>query len=211
MALNVGQDFKKRWLDAPVAVRQAFIDDLSRITELFDAKTKDINAWLEYDKRSLQVAGLKVEQAYTDLKNTLIEEAKVRKQQALETSLAQKRLEQSEYNQQLLKDEARQYQAQTESLQVIRENLDAEIQAYTAQFSKNPALGVVALAQSLTTTTTAKPPIENELENIKIMLELEFEEIIEQTVNTFRAKLKDATQGEIEAILSKITSHMDKK
>ncbi len=211
MALNVGQDFKKRWLDAPVAVRQAFIDDLSRITELFDAKTKDINAWLEYDKRSLQVAGLKVEQAYTDLKNTLIEEAKVRKQQALETSLAQKRLEQSVYNQQLLKDEALQYQAQTESLQVIRESLDAEIKTYTAQFSKNPTLGVVTLAQSLTMTTTAKPPIEDELENIKIMLELEFEEIIEQTVNTFRAKLKDATQGEIEAILSKITSHMDNK
>ncbi|SPL70802.1 hypothetical protein KPC_1980 [Acinetobacter stercoris] len=208
MALNVGQDFKKRWLDAPEAVRQAFIDDLTRITELFDHKTQDIRAWIEYDQRSMQVAGLKVEQAYADLKAQLIEEARVRKQLALETALAEKRAKQTEYNKQLQIDEAHQYQAQTEALMAIRQNIDLEIEQYTSQYTKNPVLGEIAITSI---HSESKPQIQNELENIKIMLELEFEEIIEQAVSTFREKLQSATQEEIDSLLTKISSHIDKK
>ncbi|WP_171334463.1 hypothetical protein [Acinetobacter stercoris] len=208
VALNVGQDFKKRWLDAPEAVRQAFIDDLTRITELFDHKTQDIRAWIEYDQRSMQVAGLKVEQAYADLKAQLIEEARVRKQLALETALAEKRAKQTEYNKQLQIDEAHQYQAQTEALMAIRQNIDLEIEQYTSQYTKNPVLGEIAITSI---HSESKPQIQNELENIKIMLELEFEEIIEQAVSTFREKLQSATQEEIDSLLTKISSHIDKK
>ena len=33
MALNVGPDFKQRWLNVPEAVRQTFIDDLGRVCD----------------------------------------------------------------------------------------------------------------------------------------------------------------------------------
>ncbi|MDV2440055.1 hypothetical protein QR665_11315 [Acinetobacter gerneri] len=195
VALNVGQDFKKRWLDAPEAVRQAFIDDLTRITDLFDHKTRDIQAWLEHDKRSLQVAGLKVEQAYADLKARLIEEARARKQAALEKSLVEKRAKEAEYNQQLLQDEARQYQEQTQVLADIRENVDHEIQEYTAHYHKNPENDAVNAAPFDDSSIRSK------LENVRLRLELEAENLIEQAVTVFRAKLLTASQEEIEYIL----------
>lgn len=39
MALNVGQDFKKRWLNAPEAVRQTYQEDLARICDLLLPQT----------------------------------------------------------------------------------------------------------------------------------------------------------------------------
>ncbi len=39
MALNVGPDFKQRWLNVPDAVRQAFIDDLSRVCDVLKPET----------------------------------------------------------------------------------------------------------------------------------------------------------------------------
>ena len=39
MALNVGQDFKQRWLDVPEAVRQAFSDDLHRVCNVLKPET----------------------------------------------------------------------------------------------------------------------------------------------------------------------------
>ena len=85
MVLNVGQDFKKRWLNTPEAVRQTFIDDLNRICDLLNPVT-DVSNWLNNDQRHQQIAQLKIEQAYADVKAQLIEDARVRKQQALEKS-----------------------------------------------------------------------------------------------------------------------------
>ena len=44
MTLNVGQDFKKRWLGAPEAVREAFLNDLNRISDLLNPDS-NIQAW----------------------------------------------------------------------------------------------------------------------------------------------------------------------
>ena len=92
MTLNVGQDFKKRWLTAPDAVRQAFLDDLHRVTELLKPESQ-MQAWLDNDQRAQQVAQLKVEQAYADEKARLIEQARIRKQRARNASPRARRVQ----------------------------------------------------------------------------------------------------------------------
>lgn len=51
MALNVGPDFKQRWLDVPDAVRQAFLDDLQRICAVLKPES-NIQKWLEKDAQA---------------------------------------------------------------------------------------------------------------------------------------------------------------
>lgn len=197
MTLNVGQDFKKRWLGAPEAVREAFLNDLNRISDLLNPES-NIQAWLDNDQRAQQVAQLKVEQAYADEKARLIEAARVRKQQALEKSLAEKRAEQDAFNQQLIKDELIRFQQQTQDLHALRQEIDQESRQYSDRYSKNPD-EVVNFARG--NLHIADDQIQNELENVRLRLELEAETQIEQAVKLFREKLKIAAQEEIEYIL----------
>ena len=201
MALNVGQDFKKRWLDAPVAVRQSFLDDLNRICALFEPQTQ-VEKWLENDQRAVQVAQLQVEQAYADLKAQLIEEARLRKQLALEQSLADKRAQQEDYNQQLLDDEKKQFAIQTLSLNALRQEVDYNIAAYAAKYQKNPEHN---LDFSQRHFNMSDDQIKSELESVRLRLELEAETFIEQAVQDFRQKLKAASQEEIAYILENST------
>lgn len=198
MALNVGQDFKKRWLDAPEAVRQTYLDDLNRICDLLTPES-NLQAWMDNDKRAMQVAQLKVEQAYADLKAQLIEAARLRKQLALEKSLAEKRALQQQYNQQLLDDEIRQFQQQTVSLAAIREDIQSEIIEYTARYTENPKTPATDYANNH--FKVADHQIMSELESVRLRLELEAETFIEQAVQDFRAKLKAASDEEIKYIL----------
>ncbi|NNP71889.1 hypothetical protein A7P53_05325 [Acinetobacter defluvii] len=198
MALNVGQDFKKRWLDAPEAVRQTYLDDLNRICDLLTPES-NLQAWLDNDKRAMQVAQLKVEQAYADLKAQLIEEARVRKQLALEKSLAEKRALQQQYNQQLIDDEIRQFQQQTVSLAAMREDIQSEIIEYTARYTENPSTPAPDYANNH--FKVADHQIMSELESVRLRLELEAETFIEHAVQDFRVKLKAASDEEIKYIL----------
>ena len=86
MALNVGPDFKQRWLKVPEAIRQTFIDDLGRVCDVLNPST-DIQQWLVNDQQQQQVSFDKIESAYADLKAQLIEDARIRKQLALEKAL----------------------------------------------------------------------------------------------------------------------------
>ena len=115
MALNVGPDFKQRWLTAPEAVRQTFIDDLHRISEVLQPDS-DLKRWVEYDQQQQQQSFQKIDQAYAELKIQLIEEARIRRQQMLEQRLAQHRADQAAYAQALYQDELQQFAAQTETL-----------------------------------------------------------------------------------------------
>ena len=92
MTLNVGSDFKQRWLTAPQAVRQTFMDDLHRICEVLQPETQ-LHNWIAEDQRAQQQSQEKIEQAYADLKARLIEEARQRRQLALELKLEQQRAE----------------------------------------------------------------------------------------------------------------------
>lgn len=197
MTLNVGQDFKKRWLSAPDAVRQAFLDDLHRVSDLLKPESH-IQAWLDNDQRAQQVAQLKVEQAYADEKARLIEQARIRKQLALEKSLANKRAAQHAYNQQLIQDEIQKQQQQTETLTQLRDVIDQEISAYSDRYTQNPAQSMdYAKGQFL----VADDQIQSELESVRLRLELEAETVIEESVAAFRARLQSAATEEIGYIL----------
>ena len=198
VTLNVGQDFKKRWLSAPDAIRQAFLDDLSRIGDLLKPES-NIQAWLDNDQRARQVAQLKVEQAYADEKARLIEEARIRRQLALEKSLAEKRAQQQAYNQQLLNDEKQQFLKQTEALTLLRQEIDADSLTYSERYTQNPAVPSVDFSGRHFLVSDDK--IQSELDSVRLRLELEAETHIEQAVNAFRAQLKAAAEEEIAYIL----------
>ncbi len=198
MALNVGQDFKQRWLDVPDAVRQAFMDDLHRVCNVLKPET-NIQKWLEKDHEAQKQSFEKIERAYVERKAQLIEEARMRKQRALEQSLENKRAEQVAYAQALKLDEERQFAEQTQTLAFIRQTLDHETQVYTARYHKNPAGSALNFAKGMRSIPDTK--ILSELESVRLRLELEAETLIDQAVTVFRAKLHQASQEEIDYIL----------
>ncbi|WP_075174916.1 cell division protein BlhA [Acinetobacter indicus] len=197
MALNVGPDFKQRWLTAPEAVRQTFIDDLHRISEVLQPDS-DLKRWVEYDQQQQQQSFQKIDQAYAELKIQLIEEARIRRQQMLEQRLAQQRADQAAYVQALYQDELQQFAAQTETLASLRTQLDQEILDYTARYQKNPENGSFNFAKGM---RIADEQILSELDSVRVRLELEAETRIEEAVQQFRSQLQAAAQEEIEYIL----------
>ena len=198
MTLNVGSDFKQRWLTAPQAVRQTFMDDLHRICEVLQPETQ-LHHWIAEDQRAQQQSHEKIEQAYAELKARLIEEARQRRQLALEKKLEQQRAEQAAYAAQLQQDEAQRFAEQTQVLELMRQSLDQEISNYTARYEQNPELPTVTFNQAVTAVSDDK--ITSELESVRLRLELEAETQIEQAVTVFRARLHAAAQEEIDYIL----------
>lgn len=201
MTLNVGQDFKKRWLNAPEIVRQTLLEDLTRIGELLKVET-DLAQWLDHDLRSQQVSQLKIEQAHIALKEQLIEAARQRKQHALELSLAEKRATQQAYIEQLKHDEAEQFQQQQHSLSTLKDKIDAEIIAYSNRFDQ-----VNITTETVGSTTTHRIETqhsEQEIANIRLRLELESEQIIQQALSALKVNLQQAAQEEINFILKKL-------
>lgn len=196
MALNVGSDFKQRWLNAPQAVRQAFIDDLSRITDVLEPAA-NVEQWIDTDAQQQLVSEHKINQAYAELKAQLIEEARIRRQQALEQALADKRADEKAYAEQLKQDEFDRFHAQTVALKQIRDHLQHEVALYASTYRKNPQAGTSATPRS----TAVENDLSAELENIRLRLELEAEVQIEQTLIDLRAKLKAAAIEEIDYIL----------
>jgi len=207
VALNVGQDFKQRWLNVPEAVRQAFIDDLHRVCNVLKPET-NIHKWLEKDKEAQQQSYEKIERAYVERKAQLIEEARMRKQRALEQSLENKRAEQAAYAQALQLDEERQFAEQVHTLAFMRQNIERETQTYTARYHKNPEGSAMNFAKGMRSIPDTK--ILSELESVRLRLELEAETLIEQAVTVFRAKLLQASQEEIEYILKHSNLSTDK-
>lgn len=197
MALNVGPDFKQRWLKVPEAIRQTFIDDLGRVCDVLNPST-DIQQWLVNDQQQQQVSFDKIESAYADLKAQLIEDARIRKQLALEKALEEKREAEQAYAEQLKRDEELRFAAQTQALTMMQHNLDREVQHYAASYHKNPETGLAGLSQSL---SVSEGQMLSELESVRVRLELEAETQIEMAVSDFRAKLKAAAQEEIDYIL----------
>jgi len=203
VALNVGPDFKQRWLGVPESVRQAYLDDLNRICDVLKPDTS-LDAWVDYDQQQQQYSLAKIDFAYTELKAHLIEEAKIRNQLALEQKIAKKRAEQEALALQLQLDEERKFAAETEKLSLLRQSLEQEVHAYTARYTQNSHHAVNHIS--------VVPMNQNDLsmlENLKLRLELESDALIEQAVTIFRAKLHTAAQEEIEYLL-KNSEHIEK-
>ena len=197
MALNVGPDFKQRWLNVPEAVRQTFIDDLGRICDVLQPEN-NIEQWLEQDQKQQALSFERIEAAYAERKAQLIEEARIRKQQALEQALAKKRAAQQAYAEQLKQDELRQFAEQAQTLALIRHTIDRDTLTYTSRYHKNPESTPFNFAKGL---SVPEHEMLSELESVRIRLELEAETQIEQAVSAFRAKLQAAAQEEIEYVL----------
>lgn len=200
MALNVGPDFKQRWLNVPEAVRQTFIDDLSRICDILKPETS-LEEWRIRDQRLQQESERKIEEAYAQRKAELIEAARIRRQLALEQALADKRAAEQAAIAQLYQDEQRKFTEQTQALADINLSLETEMQHYVARYQKNPehsfdfAQGRIQIEDHT---------ILSELESVRLRLELEAETVIEQTINALREQMRVAAQEEIDYILKNL-------
>lgn len=199
MALNVGQDFKKRWLNTPEAVRQTYQEDLARICDLLLPQTL-IQTWVHHDEQAQRHSAQRIEKAYADLKAELIEQARIRKQLALEKALEEKRAAEAAYAAQLQADEERQFEQQTEHLAALRHHIDQEIADQTERYQVNPEQPSIDYAH-VQHMVIKDEQIQSELESVRVRLELEAESMIEQAVTVFRAKLHAIAQDEIEYIL----------
>lgn len=195
MALNVGPDFKQRWLNVPEAVRQTFIDDLARICDVLQPETS-LQEWLAHDQQLQKESERKIEEAYAQRKAELIEEARIRKQQALEKALADKRAQEQAYIEQMKLDEERKYAEQTRTLELLRDSLNAEVLNYAARFEQNRILNSAQIKIDDT-------EILSELESTRLRLELEAETAIEETLVQLRNRLLAAAREEIDYILQK--------
>lgn len=195
MALNVGPDFKQRWLNVPEAVRQTFINDLARICDVLQPETS-LQEWLAHDQQMQKESERKIEEAYAQRKAELIEEARIRKQQALEKALADKRAQEQAYIEQMKLDEERKYAEQTRTLELLRDSLNAEVLNYTARFEQNRILNSAQINIDDT-------EILSELESTRLRLELEAETAIEETLVQLRNRLRAAAREEIDYILQK--------
>jgi len=195
VALNVGPDFKQRWLNVPEAVRQTFIDDLARICDVLQPETS-LQEWLAHDQQLQKESERKIEEAYAQRKAELIEEARIRKQQALEKALADKRAQEQAYIEQMKLDEERKYAEQTRTLELLRDSLNAEVLNYAARFEQNRILNSAQIKIDDT-------EILSELESTRLRLELEAETAIEETLVQLRNRLRTAAREEIDYILQK--------
>jgi hypothetical protein len=199
VALNVGQDFKKRWLNTPETVRQTYQEDLARICDLLLPQTQ-IQTWIQLEEKAQLRSQQRIDQAYAHLKAELIEQARVRKQLALEKALAEKRAAQAAYAAQLQADELNQFEQQTENLVALRQHIDQEIAQHTERYQANPEQPSIDYAQGQRVQIDDQQ-ILSELESVRVRLELEAENLIEQAVTVFRAKLHALAQDEIDYIL----------
>lgn len=199
MALNVGQDFKKRWLNTPETVRQTYQEDLARICDLLLPQTQ-IQTWIQLEEKAQLRSQQRIDQAYANLKAELIEQARIRKQLALEKALEEKRAAEAAYAAQLQADELNQFEQQTENLVALRHHIDQEIAQQTERYQANPEQPSIDYAQGQRVQIDDQQ-IQSELESVRVRLELEAESLIEQAVTVFRAKLHALAQDEIAYIL----------
>lgn len=144
MALNVGENFKQRWLDTPLAVRECYERELRHICELLEP-TSYYDYWLKNHKQLEQQNQLDCQKAYAERKQQILDEqayqAELRRQQRqaeLEQALALQRQAQQQAVLQLQQDEQQQQQLQLQALQAYAVQLQQE-QVEVAQVNLSQA------------------------------------------------------------------------
>ncbi|MCF9034750.1 hypothetical protein [Acinetobacter nectaris] len=202
MALDIGEDFKTRWLNTPQAARQTYIDDLSRICELLTPESK-IEAWKTSDEAAQITSEQRIQEAYETLKAQMIEDARCREQKRLENKIHQQRQAEDEYLKNLQLDDRLQQQSQVEQLKSFQNQLMQETKTYSNRYQK------ISLAAN-SPKATDKPlqlnhvQLQQIIENIQVRLELEAESLIEQiqkSVEGFNQNLQQAAEEEVKISL----------
>lgn len=210
MALNVGDNFKQRWLATPETVRQTYCDELKFICALLEPDTQ-INKWQHQEVLLQQRNRHMIDQAYSQLKQEILteqarlaEERKRQRQAALEQALADKRAQQQAEIAAIEAQDRVKEQQQNEYLQQFAKDLQQQVtHQTTVQIAKFDVTQVKQFNQdkqnsSATVEQLASSP---QVDDLKTRLELEAEYYIEQTLQQLREKLKAAAQEEIEIIL----------
>lgn len=203
MALNVGADFKTRWLKTPVDVRQTYIDELNHVCDLLSFDT-DFPTWQKNDQELQVQSQARIENAYAAYKAELIEAARIREQHALEQSLHMQRQSQQAYIDALIEHETAKHKAQQQAGYDLQAALHHEYSQQAARYQK------VSLAMPASTTKNNKnkvlqPEIQQVIENIQIRLELEAEGLmqqIQQAVSQLNHQLQDAAEEELDIALN---------
>lgn len=210
MALNVGENFKQRWLATPESVRQTYCDELKFICALLEPDTQ-IAKWQHQEVLLQQRNRHRVDQAYSQLKQEILaeqarlaEERKRQRQAALEQALADKRAQQQAEIAAIEAQDRLKEQQQTEYLQQFAKDLQQQVMHQTAvQIAKFDVTQVKQFNHDdqNSSATVDKFSSSPQGDDLKTRLELEAEYYIEQTLQQLREKLKAAAQEEIEIIL----------
>lgn len=193
MTLNVGQDFKQRWLATPLAVRQVYLDDLARICDLLQPEM-DSHKWLEQDQRAIIESEARIKQGYLDYQAELLAAKRLRERLALEAQLAQKRTLAKQKEAELAAEEQRKQHAQNQLLSVLRQQQAQALTTYIARYQKNPEQHYPHFNKAFRVPDTS---MLSELESVRLRLELEAESVIEAKVAELRRVLQAAAKEEI--------------
>ena len=188
MALHVGDYFKQRWLEAPHAVRQVYIDELHMVSQLL-ADDTDVKHWQQQYAIAQQRNQHVIANAYETRKQQILaeqayraEQRKRARQAELEQRLEMQRAEQRDIEAAFWHDEYLQQQRQTEYLQQYADVLKQQPVPHAERFDTR--LGEIVLH-----------------EDLKTRLEMEAEYYIEQTLQQLRLQLQAAAKEEIEMII----------
>jgi hypothetical protein len=220
VALNIGENFKQRWLATPESIRHSYCDELRHISALLDPESQ-LQKW-QYQEAVLQQRQRQItEQAYKQLKlQILAEQARLReaqkqaRQAALEQALEDKRAEQ---HAKLAKQEqldALKQQQQDAYLKQFAEQLQQQSAAIIQQpISKFDVRQVKAFDVRATepSPVVSRPQPASALptsayEELKLRLELEAQQWIEQALAELRSQLLAAAAEEIELQLAQHSS-----
>ena len=193
MTLNVGQDFKQRWLATPMAVRQVYLDDLARICDLLQPEM-DSHQWLEQDQRAIIESETRIQQGYLDYQTELLAAKRLRERLALEAKLAAKREQEAAKIAEFQAEEQRKQQAQDQLLNMLRVQQAQYLTTYIARYQKNPEQNYPHFNKEFKVPDTS---MLSELESVRLRLELEAESVIEAKVAELRRLLQTAAKEEI--------------
>ena len=193
MTLNVGQDFKQRWLATPVAVRQVYLDDLARICDLLQPEM-DSHKWLEQDQRAIVESEQRIQQGYLHYQAELLAAKRLRERLVLEEKLAAKRAQHAQQLVALEAEEQRKQQAQNQLLHVLRQQQAQALTTYIARYQKNPEHNYPHFNKAFKVPDTS---MLSELESVRLRLELEAESVIEAKLAELRRVLQAAAKEEI--------------
>jgi HD-GYP domain-containing protein (c-di-GMP phosphodiesterase class II) len=205
VTLNVGQDFKQRWLATPLAVRQVYLDDLARICDLLQPEM-DSHKWLEQDQRAIVDSETRIQQGYLDYQAELLAAKRLRERLALEAKLAQKRALAKQKEAELALEEQRKQQAQNQLLNVLRQQQAQALTTYIARYQKNPEQNYPHFNKAFKVPDTS---MLSELESVRLRLELEAESMIESKVAELRRMLQAAAKEEIALALKNSSFQQD--
>ena len=202
MSLNIGENFQERWLFTPQAVRQTYCDELTHICQLLEPETQ-LNKWQHNDALLQQKHRKIIDQAYKQLKKDLLaeqarqaEERKRQRQAELEQRIADQRAVEAARVALLMAHEAEKQQQDDLQLQQIAKDLEQELRAQSA----------AEIARFETSQCKQFNREKISIDELKLRLELEAEQSIEQMLVSLKAQLKLAVKEEIDLLLTQYLS-----